>query len=453
MISIITIIAYLFLTNQWYIEFSEECSVETKIEYGQDINIREVQAYLKGKNFLKNGLELKVITTDNINETKIGSYEVKYSASCLFISREMTNVYNIVDTTPPEIKLETKEGHYTIVGDEYKEEGFTAYDNYDGDITDNVRVYIDKNIAHYTVSDSSGNSATVTRDITYIKPIPPILSLLGDKTKTIKQGGVYIEPGFLATDFLGYSLTEKVIIESNVDTKTPGQYEIKYTVEDDYGNSVTEIRTIIVESNKVIYLTFDDGPGPYTRELLDILNKHDVKATFFVVGSAYQDVITDIYNEGHSIGIHSLTHDYKNIYSSEEAYFDDLYKMQEIIYEKTGYYTNLVRFPGGSSNTVSKNYNEGIMTRLSQQLLEKGFQFFDWNVSSGDAGEVWTKEEVYQNVISGIGNKKVSIVLQHDIKKYSVDAVEDIIIWGKENGYTFLPLDINSPAYHHGINN
>ena len=119
---------------------------------------------------------------------------------------------------------------------------------------------------------------------------------------------------------------------------------------------------------------------------------------------------------------------------------------------QTGQETKLVRFPGGSSNTVS-DFNPGIMTTLAQQLHDKGYEYFDWNVSSGDAGETTSTDQVVENVISGIQSHNVSVVLQHDIKAFSVDAVEKIIQWGLNNGYTFLPLNFDSPPAHHHINN
>ena len=112
-----------------------------------------------------------------------------------------------------------------------------------------------------------------------------------------------------------------------------------------------------------------------------------------------------------------------------------------------------MRFPGGSSNGVSKKYNTGIMTRLTKDVTDMGYQYFDWNVLSGDAGETTDTEQVYENVIAGIQKHNVSIVLQHDIKGFSVDAVEKIIIWGLANGYTFLPLTPSSPTVHHTVNN
>ena len=159
-----------------------------------------------------------------------------------------------------------------------------------------------------------------------------------------------------------------------------------------------------------------------------------------------------MYKEGHSIGIHTMTHDYNAIYSSEEAFFKDLYGMQDIIYRETGIKTTLMRFPGGGSNLVS-DFNEGIMTRLSKAVQDSGFQYFDWNVDSNDAGGARRRETVAGNVIDGIQKQPVSVVLQHDIHGFSVAAVEDIILWGLEQGYQFLPLTPSSPTMHHTVLN
>ena len=208
------------------------------------------------------------------------------------------------------------------------------------------------------------------------------------------------------------------------------------------------------EARRVVYLTFDDGPGPYTSKLLDVLAEYNVKATFFVTAAnpKYYDMIAREVNEGHSVGVHSYSHNYKTIYSSEEAFFNDFNAMEEIIYEQTGSYTQLCRFPGGSSNTVS-NFNPGIMSRLTEALTDMGYKYFDWNVSSGDAGETTKTDVVISNIESGCRGMKASVVLQHDIKDFSVNAVESVIIWGLQNGYTFRALDMSSPDAHHGVNN
>ena len=140
------------------------------------------------------------------------------------------------------------------------------------------------------------------------------------------------------------------------------------------------------------------------------------------------------------------------IYSSEEAYFEDVFTMQQIIQEATGVETWLLRFPGGSSNTVSRK-NEGIMTKLTQAVEDCGFSYFDWNVDSGDAADAKTPGAVFQNVIDGVQENTYSVVLMHDIHGCTVDAVERIIRWGLNNGYRFLPLQIDSPAVHHAVLN
>ena len=126
---------------------------------------------------------------------------------------------------------------------------------------------------------------------------------------------------------------------------------------------------VYAQQERYVALTFDDGPGANTPELLRVLRKYNVKATFFVVNTPFIDYITQIAADGHSIGIHSTTHVFSSIYASEEAFFADIENMGNIIYAKTGIKTSLLRFPGGSSNTVSR-FNPGIMTRLTKAVTE-----------------------------------------------------------------------------------
>ena len=133
---------------------------------------------------------------------------------------------------------------------------------------------------------------------------------------------------------------------------------------------------------------------------------------------------------------------------------DDFLAMEEIIYEQTGEYTKLFRFPGGSSNTISRNYCYGIMSSLAEYMTNMGYVYFDWNVDSGDAlGGAKSSYEVANNVAAGCLENTVNVVLQHDIKGFSVDAVETILRWGRNNGYVFRALDESSYDAHHGINN
>ena len=203
----------------------------------------------------------------------------------------------------------------------------------------------------------------------------------------------------------------------------------------------------------VIYLTFDDGPGAQTPRLLEILAKYDAKATFFVVNTPFASTITQIAEGGHALAMHTATHDFAKVYASEKGYFADLEKIESVIEEYAGYRPRILRFPGGGSNTVSRKYCAGIMTTLTQRVQEKGYLYYDWNVDSDDAGSARTAEEVYRNVINGCTTRTSSIVLMHDIKPYTIDAIEDILIWGLANGYTFEAITEETPQVHHRVNN
>lgn len=217
----------------------------------------------------------------------------------------------------------------------------------------------------------------------------------------------------------------------------------------------TKKTTVKADGSKVIYLTFDDGPGPYTDKLLDILDEYDVKATFFVTGvySKYQGCIAKEARAGHAVGVHSYSHEYSQIYRSESAYWADFNRMNDIVQKQTGRPTTLFRFPGGSSNTVSRKYNEGIMTRLTKQAKEKGLTYVDWNVYDGDAGETTSSNQVYKNIISGVKNQKKSVVLCHDVKSYTVNAMPKTIRWCLDHGYTFEVLTPGGFTVHHDVNN
>ena len=210
-----------------------------------------------------------------------------------------------------------------------------------------------------------------------------------------------------------------------------------------------------VSGNRVVYLTFYAGPGNYTAKLLDILKKYNVKATFFVTCKGADDLIKREFNEGHTVGLHTCSHVY-DIYSSVDTYFNDLNSISNRVSKLTGEEAKLIRFPGGSSNTVSAQYKKGIMTTLTSEVEKRGYTYFDWNVASRDTENASSAEAVYQNVINGINNRgagSFSVVLQHDVKSYSVDAVEKIIQYGLSNGYEFRALSSDSPTTHHRVNN
>lgn len=313
------------------------------------------------------------------------------------------------------------------------------------------------------------SSGKAYRTVQVTDAAAPTLELTGGTELTVTMGTAFQEPGYTASS-RGVDLTGKVQVDGTVDTGKAGTYVLTYTVADDAGRTTVVRRTVTVQpagqpeviepEGKVIYLTFDDGPGKYTQQLLDVLARYNAKATFFVVNTGYSkqtEMMQKIVEGGHSIGIHSVTHQW-SIYDSEEAFLEDLYGMQKIIKDATGVTTTLMRFPGGSDNTVSRSHCAGIMTLLTQKVTDLGFQYFDWTVNSTDAdtvknGGARDADTVYQRVIKAIGDQKTAVVLQHDIKSYSVEAVEKIIQWGQEHGYRFEALTPNSPVCHSKVAN
>lgn len=460
---VLTAVLLLFAFNGWHVAIELNDGKEIDVEYGASYTEPGAQARFCGNLFCKEGFSLPVTLSGTVDCGRLGDYEIDYSAHLLFWSGRGVRTVRVVDTTPPVITLSSVPGHYTLPDHAYEEEGFTARDLHDGDLTGQVVCTEENGKVVYTVTDGAGNTAQTVREIYYDDPVPPVLTLLGEENLSIYAGTTLNEPGYEATDNCDGDLTDAVQVSGSVDIWQAGEYTLSYCVRDSAGNETTAQRKVTVlplrqpdkvtPDGKVVYLTFDDGPSKYTQQLLDVLDKYNVKATFFTVGcGGYSDMIAKEAAAGHTIGIHSATHDYDKIYASEDAYFSDLYQQQELIYNKTGIRPTILRFPGGSSNTVS-SFNPGIMTTLTKDVTDLGMQYFDWNVSSGDAGQTTDTQVVFENVIAGIQSHNVSVVLQHDSKGYSVDAVEKIIVWGLANGYTFLPLDASSPTAHHHLNN
>ena len=212
-----------------------------------------------------------------------------------------------------------------------------------------------------------------------------------------------------------------------------------------------------VVSDKTIYLTFDDGPSYLTSKILDILKQENVPATFFVIGPhiyEYKDIIKKAYDEGNTIAIHSDTHKYSEIYADDKNYFNDLYLINEKIYDITGHHSHILRLPGGSSNRISKHYNEGIMTRITEKLVKDNYYYFDWNIDSGDASGVLPKEKIIANA-TGPMHPGTNIILFHDAssKKTTVEALPYIIRFAKANGYTFSRITKETLPIRHKVNN
>lgn len=209
-------------------------------------------------------------------------------------------------------------------------------------------------------------------------------------------------------------------------------------------------------TSKVCYLTFDDGPSNNTLKILEILKRYGIKATFFVINTDKIEYLKNIHADGHTIGLHSATHVYSQIYASPEAYFNDLKQISDIVESYTGVKSNIIRFPGGGSNTTSKKYYPGLMTYLAQETANRGYAYFDWNVSSNDASAgLVSYTKIRNSVLNGAKNKNNICVLMHDAagKTTTVDALPSIIDGLIQQGYSFKALTHDSPGFRHGINN
>lgn len=219
---------------------------------------------------------------------------------------------------------------------------------------------------------------------------------------------------------------------------------------DDDGEEVSAEQ--MYEGYRKVYLTFDDGPSIYTDDILDILDRYEVRATFFVVGKTdahsremYQRIVED----GHTLGMHSYSHVYRDIYSSVDAFTQDLEKLSDYLYEVTGVSCRFYRFPGGSSNTVT---HVGILD-LIDVLNQRDIVYFDWNVMSGDAGSTkLTVDQLTENVLNHLDEYHTAVVLMHDSgdKPESVEALPVIIerILAMDNT-VILPISDNTVVIQH----
>lgn len=200
-----------------------------------------------------------------------------------------------------------------------------------------------------------------------------------------------------------------------------------------------------------VYLTFDDGPSDNTDSILDTLSRYNVKATFFLVAKedqASKDKIKRIVNEGHSVGVHSYSHKYSDIYSSLDAFKNDVSSMVNYLEPIIGYKPKLYRFPGGSSNKVTNVDIQDCISYVNSQ----GMKYYDWNVSSGDAvSNAYTADELVENVMKDVLKYKTSVVLLHDAnaKGTTAEALPRLIETLQAANVNILPITDSTPLVQH----
>lgn len=426
-------------------------------EYKEKFDIKEHISFV----FLGSKDDIRVV--DPVDTQKKGQYDVKIRCH----NRVKPLTVEVSDTKPPTLKVSNYKTD--------KLEKVTAI-NFapkvkDADPIDKIKMTMGKEEAteksgeyevKITAEDSSGNKTYKRAKLKRVDDkTPPVLAVGANLFCTVGQTltDEVLLNGVSAQD--DFDKNPQITIDSSeVQTGTPGTYRVKYECKDRSGNISVATKDIVVSATirnnqKVIYLTFDDGPSPNTEKILNILAKYNVKGTFFVTGNdaSFRHLITRAAKEGHTVGLHTYTHQY-SIYSSEEAFFSDLSNVQSMVKQLTGIDSHHIRFAGGSSNTVSRSFSQGIMSRLVQAVQNRGFKYYDWNVSSGDAaGNLVSRDSIVANSTSSSANH--ICLLMHDSrpKTTTVDALPQIIEHYKKLGYAFLPISDSTPVFHHGVNN
>ena len=442
--------------------FLEESYTDIILHGNKSINTRVLEEYIDPgfdlfhNNKLLSRDKYQVKEDSNVNTNVLGKYRVSYDVKYHLRNFHLERIVNVIDDVKPEIttNIDTIERDYCTKKDKTKLE-VKAQDNYDGDITEKIEQIEGEDGILLKVSDTSGNSFEKLVNIKYGKKPSPVFKLNGNSTVYVSLNGKYNEQGAGYFDGCGKKIDEKITITGSVDTTKVGTYKIIYTLAS--GKQIT--RNVVVSNpsstgkGKVIYLTFDDGPGVYTQKILNILAKYGVKATFFVTNQfpGYINLIKKEYDQGHSVAVHTYTHNY-NIYKSVTAYVNDFNKMNNVIEKYTGSKSRIFRFPGGSSNTVSRSYAKGVVKQIANQMTKDGYQYFDWDVSSGDASGA-NSTKIYNNVVNGARTCSRCIVLMHDIKSTTANALDNILKTLTERGYKFGKLTFNSPTVHHKIAN
>jgi len=292
-----------------------------------------------------------------------------------------------------------------------------------------------------------------------LEPVCGSLTLVGGTEMEWLCGIPFQEPGFLARGKNGEDRSERVTVSGKPCCWQTGTYVLDYCFTDDDGEQICAQRVVqvipqslpetVAPEEKVIYLTFDDGPCENTRQVLEILEKYDAKATFFVLlnRERFLDILPEIQQGGHTIGIHGFRHAAtRGLYDSERSFFEDFLKAQETLYAVTGSYATISRFPGGSrtANGYLGHKLPGGMEQVGRRLAEMGVRYYDWNAQI-EASTTNSSQGTFENFCAMVPELEVPICLQHDTRAYSVNALEKMLQWGTENGYRFRAMDNTVP--------
>lgn len=414
---------------------------------------------------VKNATIEDVEISGEVDTTKLGEYPITFVLN----DKEYVSEVHVVDTKKPEVT--TKEFSVKLNQDEFKAEDFIE------EITDatNTKVSLKKEYKFEKAGDydievevvDEGNNKT-TKKVTIHVEEPdkkaPVLNGLSNMSVYVNQSANYNQGVSIQDDF--DEAPTYTVDSSKVNLSKVGSYEAVYETVDKYGNKATYKRvvnvvekpknTYVPSGDKVIYLTFDDGPSQQTPRVLEILDRYNVKASFFVIGNNknYLNYIKVAHDKGHTICLHTNTHNYASVYASVDAYIADLKAIQAIVREQIGINVTRFRFPGGSSNHVSMDYCKGVVTQVANWANNNGYKYYDWNSSCGDGSNISTAQTI-QTATTGAAKSNQMVMLLHDAggKGTTVEALPAIIEYYQKLGYTFKAIDDQTPTCHHRIAN
>lgn len=403
------------------------------------------------------------VDTSKINFSKPGKYLITYSYNNI----KTTITIELKDTIKPD--LETQE--LTIDLGMKVEARDLIKASYDSNRTE---VKFKQNYQFNEVGDQNveiiicrGNNCITKQSVVHILPkdtTPP--EIIGIRNLSVLKDS---DIDLLSSVSVKDNQDDNPILtidSSNLDISKVGDYQITYHAKDRSLNTIKETCIVSVVENKtigsynqtnekVVYLTFDDGPSENTQKVLEILDVYDAKATFFVTGTneEYYYLIKKAHEAGHTIGLHTYVHEYDQIYNSSSSYFSDLKRIEDLVYSQIGSIPKYIRFPGGSSNKVSKKYCHKIMSKLTKEVINRGYQYYDWNEDSEDGSGELSVKQLIKNATASTDNN--IILLFHDAngKENSLKALGAVIQYYQKKGYVFKGIDDNSYVVHHSVNN
>jgi len=485
------IITLIILCVIWILWFLTHFLINFKLVGERIIELSYGEKYIEQgaiATFLGNELDVKI--QDNININEEGRYVVYYKTRNVFgIAKSIKRNVIVKDKELPKITLK---GDNTIelgLDEEYIEPGYTAIDNVDGDITDKVEISNNIDIKNYgeykviyKVTDSNNLTIEKIRKVIVKDKKYPTITLKGNSIVDVLLGEEYIEEGFIAKDNIDGDITDKVEVSSNINYKKIGSYQITYTVKDSYDNITTIKRTVNVvkklleykdeydnidntsrgwwsinkfdyqrpsggasieelkeynayylgPDEKVIYLTYDEGSNDtYLPEIIDVLNKNNVKATFFLCRNYMlmnKDLVKKMVDNGHLIGNHTFHH-YKMPTLADKKDFD------KYVYEVRAVEETYKEITGKDMEKIYREPRGEWSYRSLQIVKDLGYKTYFYSAYYYDYAADLSKADALDKMMKRYHNG--AIYLFHPKNKGNLEALDDFIKQMKELGYRF----------------